>query len=249
MLGHPAIIIDTVCLCASGCALAPRASFPGSPEYTCRRAQGPITIDGRATEPAWERAGVLPFFIPKTFTAPQSRTEARMLYDDQYIYITFKAYDKDIWHIHTKRDENTWEEDVVEAFFKLDEDQNPYYEFEFNAIGVIWDGFMSHRGAAGTYRRWSQWDSEGLNVATRVRGTLNHWQDEDESWTCEVAIPLEDLTVPSGHPARAGDRWKFQLARYDYSTYLEKGRELTSCAPLRLADFHRYEDFLTLVFE
>ena len=242
------ITLAVGCIFAAGCGTMSKP-FPHATEYLCRRAGGPINIDGNLDDAAWQRAGVLTFVVPGTFDRPQSPAEGRLLYDDTYLYIAYKSDDKDVWHVNTQRDDKTWLEDVVEVFFKLDDNQSPYYEFEFNAIGVIWDGFMSRRGAAGDVRRWNQWNSEGLRVATRVQGTLNHWQDHDKSWTCEVAIPLSDLIVPVGRTAQSGDRWKFHLARYDYSTYLEKGRELTSTAPLRVADFHYYEDYQSLVFE
>ena len=71
----------------------------------------------------------------------------------------------------------------------------------------------------------------------------------DEWWTCEVAIPLRNLTVPVGRPPRAGDRWRINLARYDYSVHLPGGQQVSSCAPLGKADFHLLVDFLPLVFE
>jgi hypothetical protein len=77
---------------------------------------------------------------------------------------------------------------------------------------------------------------------------LNDPSDVDEYWQLEVAIPFADLPTLDGRAPRAGDQWLFHLARYDYSVYLPEGVELSSCAPLRKVDFHRYEDWITLRF-
>ena len=65
----------------------------------------------------------------------------------------------------------------------------------------------------------------------------------------EVAIPFAELPSLAGKSPRNGDTWLFHLARYDYSVYLPKGPELTSCAPLSIVDFHLNEDWMKLRFE
>jgi len=41
--------------------------------------------------------------------------------------------------------------------------------------------------------------------------------------------------------------WRFALCRYDYSKNFD-APDLTSCAPLTLPSFHRYEDYCRLKF-
>ena len=65
--------------------------FPGiefAPrQYVCRRADGPVTIDGKLDEQAWEAAAWTEDFIdidgPHS-PAPAHRTSVRMLWDDKY---------------------------------------------------------------------------------------------------------------------------------------------------------------------
>lgn len=78
---------------------------------------------------------------------------------------------------------------------------------------------------------------------------MNNWRDEDKYWQLEVAIPFESLPTLKGKIPWPGDTWLFHLSRYDYSVYLPKGVELSSCAPLSRVDFHYYEDWLHLKFE
>jgi len=81
----------------------------------------------------------------------------------------------------------------------------------------------------------------------RLVGTLNDWRDRDHGWVVEAAIPLKALSAVNPKP-QLGDRWRFAICRYNYSVYLDGGRELSSSARLAEPDFHRYEDFDYLEF-
>lgn len=217
--------------------------------YDCLHISQPITVDGLLDEPPWQRAPLVDFRIPVTLEKPLSETEARLLWDDDYLYVGFKAYDKDIYSHFTERDSTTCYEDVLEVFFKTDPARDPYYNFEINALNTVYDAFTIKRGAGGPdHHRWSRWNCTGLKSAVVIQGTLNNPEDVDEYWQLEVAIPFAGLPTLSGRPPTPGDQWLFHLARYDYSVYLPEGLELSSCAPLSQVDFHRYEDWIPLKF-
>ena len=217
--------------------------------YRCPFISEPMKIDGLLNEPAWQRAKPLNFMVPVTFENARSETEARLLWDREYLYVGFRAYDKDIWSYYTERDDPTCHEDVLEVFFKTDPTKEPYYNFEINALGTVYDAYNLRRQGAGGGHRWSQWNCEGLKVGVHVEGTLNDPEDVDEYWQLEVAIPFAELPGLKGNTPKPGDEWLFHLARYDYSVYLPEGVELSSCARLSEVQFHRYEDWLTLRFE
>ena len=217
--------------------------------YRCPLISEPIKIDGFLDEPAWQKAKPLSFIVPVTFENAVSETEARLLWDNDYLYVDFKAYDKDIWSYYTQRDDPTCQEDVLEVFFKTDPQEEPYYNFEINALGTVYDAYNLRRQTAGGDHRWSKWNCEGLKVGVHIEGTLNNWEDEDEYWQLEVAIPFAELPSLRGNIPKPGEEWLFHLARYDYSVYLPEGVELSSCARLSEVNFHRYEDWLTLKFE
>ncbi len=217
--------------------------------YDCQYIKDLIRIDGLLDERAWQRAKVMDFFIPETHEKPISKTEAKLLWDEKYLYVGFKAYDKDIWGYYQNRDDTTCWEDVLEIFFKTDLGKEPYYGFEINALNTIYDAFYVRRvGIAGGVHRWSKWDCQGLKSARMVKGTSNNREDEDEYWQLEVAIPFSDLSTLQGRAPEIGNTWLFHLARYDYSVYLPKGVELSSCASLSKVDFHHDEDWLYLRF-
>lgn len=221
--------------------------------YPCHLTSGPIKVDGFLNESAWEKAPVVNFTVPKTFAGPIS-SEARVLYDNKYLYVGFKAYDKDLQAYHRERDSAICNDDVLEIFIKPDTiyiqtDPTPYCDFEINALGTVMDAFVRKRNAATNFAQWSRWNCRGLKVATQIKGTLNDWIGVDEYWTLEVAIPFAEPPSLKGKTPKKGDVWLFNLVRYDYSIYLPDGMELSSYAPLSVVDFHRYEEWAKLKFE
>ncbi len=223
---------------------------PGKRGYECAFTDSPVRVDGSLDKQAWRKAGVLDFMLPVTHRKPLSKTEGRLMWDEKYLYVGYRAFDKDVWSYHTKRDSLTCEEDVLEIFFKTDPREEPYYNFEINALGTVYDAFSPRRNAlAGGHRRWGQWNCRGLKVGVHVEGTLNDPSDVDEYWQLELAIPFASLPTLNGKPPACGDTWLFHLSRYDYSVYLPEGMELSCSSPLTMADFHRCDDWQPLTFK
>ena len=220
--------------------------------YPCFYTDERIVVDGHLKEKAWKKAKVLDFFVPVTDKPAVSKTEGRILWGKSHLYVGFKAYDRDIWGYYTKRDSPTCHEDVLEIFIKPDLKSKfaCYYNFEVNALGTVYDAFnVSKKSGGGAQQRWKLWNCKGLKVGIQIKGTLNDWTDEDEYWQMEVAIPFASLPTLNGKPPKAGDTWKFHLARYDYSVYLKNGVELSSCARLGRVDFHNVSEWRLMRFE
>ncbi|MDD5686788.1 MAG: carbohydrate-binding family 9-like protein [Elusimicrobia bacterium] len=221
--------------------------------YECNYINTPIKIDGLLNEPAWKKAKVLNFFEINTRKKPISKTEGRLLWDKKYLYIGYKAYDKDIWGYFKKRNDPTCQEDVLELFIKTNPKNEPYYNFEINPLGTIYDAFSPKMYAGGEFNhRWNRWDCPGIKRAVFIKGTLNNWHDVDEYWQLEVAIPFKSLETLNGKIPDNGDEWKFHLSRYDYSVYLPNGVELSSCSPfIKNIDFgfHMSEGWINLKFK
>jgi len=216
--------------------------------YHCPFSETPITVDGELNEPVWAKAKTIGLMIPLSFQEPISKTEAKIAYDKDFIYVAFKAYDEDIWGMLTERDSQTCSEDVLEIFFKTHPDKDPYFNFEINVLGTAYDAYNVKRNA-GSNQRWSKWNCAGLKVASKVKGTVNNWTDKDEYWILEAAIPFAEIPTLGGKPPVKGDQWLINLARYDYSIYLPEGRELTASAPLSKLNFHWHEDWGKLIFD
>lgn len=214
--------------------------------YSCPFVSTPVTLDGELNEPAWNAAQVINFVLPESLGRPISRTEARMVYDKDFLYVAFKAYDQDVWGVFAARDSSTCREDVLEVFFKTNPDKDPYFDFEINALGTVFDAYVVKRNAGD--HRWLRWNCAGLKKAINIKGTLNAWMDKDEYWIMEVAIPFAELPTLAGKSPGKGDEWLFSLARYDYSIYLPEGRERSSSSLLLTDSFHAYQHWRKLVF-
>jgi len=228
---------------------APPQAEATLPASECRWADGPIEIDGRSDETAWHAAQPLSHFrlawLKEKQRPPRTSTEARLLWDEDYLYFFAEMEDGDLYADVTQHDGQTWDNDVFELFFKPLNDDPGYYEFQVNAAGTRMDLFLPRRGSGG-YRRFKSTHPFQMDAVVVHRGTLNDYRDRDVGWTVEGRIPWEDF-APCGGKPRQDDVWKFALCRYDYSVDFE-GPELSSTAPLERLSFHRHEDYAPLRF-
>ena len=191
--------------------------------YTCYRAAGPISIDGKLDEPSWQRAPPSAAFVDiVTGEAAWFDTRVRMLWDDQYLYFGFSVEETDVWGTLTERDSRIYEENDVEVFIA---GEDAYYELELNALNTVYEVFwiwkdilrpgspyygrpefdpltqrtMVLDGVGGHIHprgeRWGflDWDMPGLKTAVHVDGTVNQRDQPDRGWTVEIAIPWKSL--------------------------------------------------------
>ncbi len=195
--------------------VAPGQSAPApreKPAYEVLRTAEPIRVDGNIDEPAWSAAPTLgPFADNRDGSRSPIVTEARILYDDHFIYFCFRNVDDNISATMTKRDASLWEEEVNEVFVQADPTKSFYIELEVNPLGAIFDAFFLDIRKPLHY---GSWNSERLQAAVQVEGTVDG-RPGDRGWTCEIALPLEDV-VPAPHtPPEPGDRWRVNLYRIE----------------------------------
>jgi hypothetical protein len=213
--------------------------------YSCNWADNKIKLDGVLNELAWDKAEVIEFTVPWESRPAKTATKARLLWDKFYLYFCAEMEDHDLFADVKEPNGMTWENDVFELFFKPDAKKLAYYEFQVNAANTPLELFLPARGAGG-YRRFALQTEIHIESAVKLSGTLNDWRDRDKGWTVEGRIPWETFKPTGGRPL-PGDKWRFALCRYDYSVTLEQP-ELSTSAPLKQRDFHRYEDYAELVF-
>jgi len=85
--------------------------------YTCYRAAGPISIDGKLDEPSWRLAPKsAPFVDIVTGEPAWFDTRVALLWDDVYLYFGFWIEETDVWGTLTGRDSKIWEENDIELF-------------------------------------------------------------------------------------------------------------------------------------
>lgn len=191
------------------------------PRYEIRRAGTPIVIDGRLDEPAWFAA---PDFGEFHFTwykeGRKERTVAKMLWDDENLYVGHVCEDAHISTRHKEHDGNIPEDDCFEVIFAPDPTKpEVYFNIEWNAIGGYVD---NHRPDGPKKPRAKVWDAEGVRIAGTIVGTANEDSDTDTLWTAEVAIPLKNFAKYMPHtPPRAGEHWNLNLNRHGGKTNMQ----------------------------
>jgi hypothetical protein len=185
---------------------------PPRPRYEVQRASGRIVVDGVLDEAAWESASP-PATLQALWdqqTGPRQATAARVLWDDEYLYVGYEVEDVDITAQFLERDDPTYRDDAVEVFINPRPSQKAlYYGIEMNARAVIYDYLLSD-----TQFFFKRYNIDGIQIATHLRGTLNVRGDQDSGWSLEVAIPWENFEVLGGPPS-AGTVWEANFNRWD----------------------------------
>ncbi|OGD27655.1 MAG: carbohydrate-binding family 9-like protein [Candidatus Aminicenantes bacterium RBG_19FT_COMBO_65_30] len=196
--------------------------------YVCRRAAGPINVDGRLDEAAWTNADWTEVFGDiegASKPAPRFRTRAQMLWDDRYFYIGAYLEEPHVWATLKDRDSIIFQDNDFEVFIDPDGDTHNYYELEMNALNTVWDLLLVRPYRDGGPAVHS-WDIQGLMTGVHVMGTLNDPSDRDKAWTVEIALPFAVLKecIP-GKPERPedGDQWRVNFSRVEYQLDVVKG--------------------------
>lgn len=211
-------------------ALATLSAPDDVPRYEIRRAGDPIAIDGRLDEPAWFAASAVgPFYFPWHVAGAKEQTVAKLLWDDEYLYLAHVSSDAHITARHMNHDDPIAEDDCFEIMFAPDpRDSNHYFNIEWNVHGGYIDGHRPE-GPAGPR---PEWQIEGLRIAGSYSGTLNNDDDVDRWWIAEVAIPFRSLStwMPQS-PPRAGSSWRINLNRHGGDTNLQYSQWSPGDAP------------------
>ena len=230
-------------------------ALPDASLYTCRWASTPPKIDGLADEPCWEHAVTISNFraswlASDSKTAPIASgdsipTQAKMVWDKEYLYVWAKLTDKDIQGTIKERDEQTWLDDCFELFLKPSKDRPGYYEFHVTPANTQMDLYIPER-VPKAYAIYKSADTFDFQSSVQIDGTLEDRTDADRSWQVEFKIAWKDFHRTGGGPG-PGDSWTYSLCRYDYDRSTS-APVLTSTAALTQPSFHRHEEFSEIRF-
>ncbi|MEZ4589063.1 MAG: hypothetical protein R2909_22040, partial [Gemmatimonadales bacterium] len=79
------------------CSLGAPAAASAQAPLPLARLDGPVVLDGRPDEPAWQRIDPLPLtlYLPTFGGTPTQRTEIRVGYDEEHLYFAGRFYDDD----------------------------------------------------------------------------------------------------------------------------------------------------------
>ena len=224
---------------------AEHASFT-PPVYTIYRPSAPLKLDGKLDDPAWQRAPIIRQFHFTWFEAGRKETTtAQMLWDDEFLYVAHVCQDRWITARCTEHDGPVARDDCFEVMLAPNvERPHVYFNVEWNVIGAWVD---NHRPHGPDRPRAAKWDAVGVKVFGVWQGTLNEDADEDDSWTCEVAIPLKNFQGYAKHtPPLPGERWNLNLNRHGGNTNLQYSQWSPANTPR--PSFHTPDRFGQVIF-
>jgi hypothetical protein len=208
--------------------------------YDIFRTDSPITIDGKLDEAAWRTApAVGDFTFLWVKDGAKEQTVAKLLWNDENLYVSWYAHDKHISASVTERNGPVSRDDCVEIFIAPNPDKvKNYYNFEINVIGTL---LTQARGDWRTGGPW--WDPEGMQYRTSFHGLPQKQESPDDAyWIVEAAIPLKNFARDAAHtPPRDGDRWRLNLQRLGGQT--DAQYSAWSPLPGERPNFHQPEAF------
>jgi len=208
------------------------------PRLRVPRIEEELEADGALDEPAWRRAARSGAFV-NTMTGRRLafRTEARVLWTTDALWVGFDSGDRDLHSTFQNRDDSLWEQDAVEVFLDPGGDGRDYYELQVSPRNVVFDSLLPR------YRRnRNEWNSN-METGVRLDGTLNTDEGDetrDRGWTAEMRIPWSDLTHAPSSPPAVGDVWRANLFRMEWHEGAVSG---AAWSPPRRPDFHTLARF------
>jgi hypothetical protein len=226
---------------------------PPLKKYMVRRTPKAPKLDGKLDEAAWQSAPTVGMFVDTMTGGPaEIKTDAKLLWDAQNLYIGFENLDTDVWGKYDKRDDTLWKEEAVEVMIDADGNGKSYVELQVSPKGTIFDTYLPTRrkyeDSLDPKRKPYDWNSK-MKAAVKVDGTLNKRDDQDKGWTVEIALPLADvngLDKPGVKvPPALGDLWRMNLYRLDSP---KKGGLAAAWSPPLEPDFHALNRFGEIVF-
>lgn len=196
--------------------------------YLCHFTATPVVIDGRLEESAWAAAPWTEEFGDiqgSTKPAPRFRTRAKLLWDEDYLYIAADIQEPHVWATLTNHDAVIFQDPDFEVFIDPDGDTHNYYEFEINALNTGWD-LLLDKPYQDQGKAHNEWEVPGLKTAVHVSGTLNNPTDVDTGWTVELAFPWKVLSQHArhrGHPVE-GEQWRIDFSRVEWQITINGNR-------------------------
>jgi len=209
----------------------------------------PVNIDGKLDDAAWADAEVYQMNLSRDKLKNGEKlveaAKVKLAWDDKYFYVGVDFEDSDIVAEGDKDQLHHYSlGDVCELFLKP-ADSTWYWELYVTPHSKKTSFFIPGRGRLGVPSTFADYKC-GLTVAGHIEnGTLNNWEDRDNGWTAEMAMPIKDLTS-RGNKFCEGQDWRILVARYNYSRYFDMGPELSMTPSLSATSYHLVNEYAVL---
>lgn len=176
-----------------------------------KKAVDEIKLDGILSETDWKTANTATNFwqyFPTDSLLSIVDSEAKITFDDQFLYVGFKVIDNDVgpWVTTSlRRDFRGDHNDVISVIFDTFSDRTNGIIFGINPFGVQREGMLSGiSGASGARSGFDlSWDNKWFSATKTYEGY----------WTAELAIPFKTLRYKGGATS-----WRANFYRIDSKT-------------------------------
>lgn len=185
-------------------------------EYLIRRATAKPPLTGDFDAPQWRHADVadVTSFHPRSSADHRPRTEAKILHDDDGLYVIFRVHDRYV--VCTRRENQTLtsNDSCVEVYFEPFPGKKGYFNFEMNCGGALLLFYVIDptRCSPGIFRHKHivpQSLIDTMRIYHSMPKTLEKEIAEPVEWTVEYFIPHALMEAYVGTLAPAGERtWR-----------------------------------------
>jgi len=178
-------------------------------QYAVKRLATPIVIDADWQKPQWQAQqpleirhfmGEKPAHLPKT--------QAKVLYDDDSIYVIFRVEDRYVRAVAKEHFDPVWQDSCVEFFFTPSADiRQGYFNLEANCGGTM---LLRHQTARNQNRRQLDLADLGrIEIAHTLGRIIEPEITDPVTWTLEYRLPLKIIEnyAPLVRPA-PGVTWR-----------------------------------------
>lgn len=201
-----------------------------TPMASASRAQGVILIDGRLDDAAWDGAGLLSGFVqrePAEGAPVSQRTEVRVLYDDEALYVAAWLFEEDPDQIvfgQTRRDASLNDSDAFSFILDTYLDRQNGFVFATTPAGIEYDGQVANegQGGGGGGGRLQRGAAGGFNLNWDASWEVATTTDQ-AGWYAEFRIPFSTLRYDAG----GGQTWGINFERR-----IRRNNEQSVWAPL-----------------
>ena len=171
-----------------------------------------ISVDGKLDEAQWALAPVINQFKqrdPHQGAEPTERTEVRVIYDDQALYIGARMFDSapDSIVARLGRRDQSQNSDMFMFFVDPFLDRRTGYYFGITAAGTRLDGVLMN----------DDWDDEDWDGVWTGRASR-----DEQGWTAELCIPYSQIRFHKDDKYTWGVNFSRNISRKnerDYITY------------------------------
>jgi hypothetical protein len=196
------------------------------------RVAGEISLDGMLSESPWAAALPVTDFTqrePQEGAPATERTEVRVLYDDDALYVGARLYDRspDSTRAQLARRDRITSSDRFLVFLDCYHDRRTGFFFGINAAGTLYDGTLYNDD-------WTSDTWDGVWEGKTYRDSLG--------WSAELRIPYSQLRFQRQKTHLWGINFKREIARRNESDYMIRTPSNGSGFVSRFADLVGIEE-------